>query len=279
MASAWERPFDALHEIRDRALMLDIGRGYLCEDRMLTKLGQEIEDLLSSLSEEAGSLERRFPGRPIREDQIQGRIEAVSELARRMRSPDPSLLEQCFVGELGREIEGRLKSLADALEDFQLRVEGPPASYTGREALTEALGSVGGGLGRFLRFAAKATGVFLAAVLVVFGWLLFSMERIGDIEQELTKTDAQVQLLEKELEGLEDEQARLLARVEFAQSTLGTRRDKVAAMEFSVELARLEKEAQAVEVERAQKVHKVKTLEEKLARLKEKGFVERLLRR
>ncbi|MFP3927938.1 MAG: hypothetical protein ACLFUP_03470, partial [Desulfobacteraceae bacterium] len=77
MASAWERPFDALHEIRDRALMLDIGRGYLCEDRMLTKLGQEIEDLLSSLSEEAGSLERRFPGRPIREDQIQGRIEAI----------------------------------------------------------------------------------------------------------------------------------------------------------------------------------------------------------
>ncbi len=279
MASGTESSFASLDLIRDRALMLSLGYEYLCEARILSKLGLEIEGLLASLSGEIRSLESKFPGRPNRENRIDGLLEAVGELARRMGSPDPSLKEQCALGELGREMEARLKSLADELGDFRMRVEGPPAVYSGREAVSGFLGSAGGALRTWLGLVAKLAGVLVLAGLVFFGYLFATMDRPGEIREDLAGAEARIQSLRRDLEGLEAEKRKLLVRLEEAQSTAATRRDKLAAMELGVGLDRMEKEQQALEGELARQEQRAGALEQRLERLEEKDFLERLLRR
>ncbi len=273
-------PFDALREIRDRALLMSLGSAYLCEQVFLTKCGAELEHAVELLDRDIRTLKKRFPGRFTREVDTNAVLEGLRELSGRLKASDREVQAQCTVGELGRDLEERLKILSDAVRDVRRQVEGGPAEYTGKEAVAGAVVRAGETVRGGLAVLGRMLGVAVVLLAVVFGYLFFTMEREGRFETEISRHRQEIQALQKELAGVrQDKIAPLEFRIRQQEREGYSRRDKVRVMELSVELEALEQEALALQGRIEQQRRRLEEAERSLETLKQKGFWERLLRR
>jgi len=59
--------FAALHDIRDKAILLSLGKAFLCEEVFLMKIGHSIDESLEHLREDILSLKMRFVGKFVEE--------------------------------------------------------------------------------------------------------------------------------------------------------------------------------------------------------------------
>lgn len=280
MTSGPSISFDSLREIRDRALLMSLGRAYLCETVFLKKYGAELESAMGVLERDIRKLKRRFPGKFAQEVDTDGALDGMRELAARLRAPDPAIQEQCTVGKLGEDLEHRLKLLSDAVKNVQRQVEGGPAEYSGKEAVSEAFTRAGEAVRGGFGVLGKALGVGLVALVVVFGYLFITMERQGGLEEEISRHRQEIQLLRKDLHRLEEDKIDPLEfRIQQQEREGYSRRDKVRLMELSVKLEALEQEAQELEGRIEQHRRSLQAAEKTLEALRRKGFFERLFRR
>lgn len=272
--------FDSFRRIRDRALLLSLGRAYLCETPILSKSGIELEQALAIAERDIQELKKRFPGRFVREVDTDRILNGMQELARRLKEPDRALQEECTVGALGKDLEERLRALSDAVRDVRLQVKGgPPADYSGKDAVAGAFYRAADTARRGVGVLGRIVVVTVAFAAVAFGFLFATMEREGRFEDEIARNQEQVRVLEKDLSVLEEEMITLKRRIREMERKGRTRQDKVRAMELSVQLDELEQKAVALYggVEMHQRsIHKA---EASLEALRRKGFLDRLLRK
>ena len=278
MAASSEHAVDAMREVRDRALLLGLGREYLCAPPFLKKYGRELGNALSSLQEDIQDLKKKFPGRFAQEVDTDRILEGMRELAHRLEASDADIQDQCMAGRVGQDLEARLKALSDAVTGVRLQVEGEPRAYTGTEAVAGAFVRAGGVFRGGLGLAAKALGFVLLLGIGVFFFLFFTMEKEEKFLEIIAQSQARRHELQNDLDGLESRLAPLQDRLEFMENRVLMREDKLRFMELELELERLEKNVRSTEVEIDQYRSAIQEAEEKLRRLREKGFLNRLLR-
>jgi peptidoglycan hydrolase CwlO-like protein len=158
-------------------------------------------------------------------------------------------------------------------------VDGAPADYSSMEAVAGAFSRAGGAVRSGFGLLGKVIGMVLLALAVAFGYLFFTMEREAGIEKEIARQEQQIQVLQKELSVIEQEEiSPLEEQIEALEREGYTRRHKVRLMELSVQRDELEEKAGAVQGKIEQHRRSIRAAEESLRVLKEKGFFERLLR-
>jgi len=272
-------PFDAIREIRDRALMLSLGRAYLCESAFLTKYGDELEHALGLLDRDIRKLKERFPGKFAEEVNTDQILQGMGDLIQRLKAPDKHLEEQCTVGQLSQDLEARLKEMTNAIRMIRTQVDGgPTASYGGREAVAAAVSRAGDAARGGLSLLGKIFGVILVVAIVAFGYLFLTMEREGGYEEVIDRSRQQVQAFQEELADLEEEIRPIEERISKLEQEGTTRMDKVRMMELSVELQDLEQKAQSFQGKIDLEKKKIEEARESLRVLREKGWAQRLLR-
>jgi len=278
MTASSENALHAMHMVRDRALLLGLGKDYLCKPPFLKKYGKELGNALAVLEEEIQALKKKFPGRFAQEVDTDQIVEGMRELAHRLEASDGDVREQCVTGRVGEDIEARLKSLSDAIQGVRYQVEGETGGYSGTEAVAGAFAKAGGAFWGGLGLAVKAAGFVLLLGIGVFFFLFFTMEKEEKFVQLIETNQVQVKELQDDLNRIEGRMIPLQDRLKFMEKRIMTREEKLRFMELQLEMEKLEEKIRSTEgeIDRHQAI--IGEAEGNLRRLQEKGFLERLLR-
>lgn len=278
MAATSEHAFDAMRAVRDRALLLGLGKDYLCKPPFLKRYGRELKTAISALQEDVQVLKNTFPARFVQEIDTDQILKGMRELAHRLETSDPDTQDQCMAGRVGQDLEARLKGLSDAVKGVRVQVEGNPQGYTGADAVAGAVVRAGGAFRSGLSLTAKVVGLVLVLGIAVFSFLFLTMEREGDLEETIARNQTRVQELQRELDGIESRLMPLEDRLEFLESRIATRDDRVRFLELELELGKLEEKERDLEGEIERHRQSIREAEETLRRITEKGFLGRLMR-
>ncbi|MGD8388279.1 MAG: hypothetical protein PVG49_14140 [Desulfobacteraceae bacterium] len=278
MAASSENAVHAIRKVRDRALLLGLGKDYLCEPPFLRKYGKELRNALATLQDEIHALKKKFPGRFAQEVDTDQIVDGMLGLTHRLEEADAEIRGQCTAGRVGEDLEVRLKSLSDAIQGVRQKVEGETGGYSGTDAVAGAFVKAGGAFWGGLGLAIKAAGFILLLGIGVFFFLFFTMEKDDKFIHIIQDNQAQVRGLQDDLSRIEGRLIPLQDRLKFMENRALTREEKLRYMELQLELEKLEARVRSTEGEIDRRQGTIGKAEENLQRLREKGFLERLLR-
>jgi hypothetical protein len=271
----------SIHGIRDMALMLSIGNAYLCDAVFLRKIGLTIDTHLKDVKSDISTLKKQYPGKFENEVEADQVLESIQRTARHLQEPDKDISKKCSAGELGRELEASVGVLAETVNAIRIQVEGELEGYTKKEAILAQVGrvkSVGHLIAVLASLAFKVIGVLVLVGAIVFSYLYFTMESDEALLKELDQSKSQVESQMKLIARLEGERGEVAARLDSIPGGELDREGKVEVMDLSMKIHKLDERVHGAEVQIDLHKRKIKDTEKRIAELKEKTFLQRLLR-
>ncbi len=274
--------FGALHEIRDRAYLLSLGNVYLCEDVFLRKIGNEIESLMERLKEEILSIKKRFPGQLASDVDMEAVLEDLRSRTAELKNPDPGLGDKCTAGELGRELEESIRSLTSAIKTLTAKVEGELPEYSKKDAVLDALSvakTPASVISSTMASIFKGVIILLLLALGPLAYLFLTMERESSLMKEIAESGARISSVRERMSSLEKEREEIVQKIEKLRGDDAPRQDKISILDLNVQIHSLDDKLGKSEVEIADEEEKIKASEAKIENIKNKPFVQRLLKR
>ena len=279
--------FNSLHGIRDNALLLSLGRNYLCKEPFLKKLGHVVDLQLKQLKEDIVTLKKKFPGRFLQGQEVDtdGIVNELSRIAERLQNPDKKIQKRCEVGDLGRELEEGVDTMALAIDEIWDQVEGRGITYSVKDSAADFFGGIKSSIGSFVKSVVKTVVLFfkilflIASVLVlIFLALYMTMETEEKYIKNINKIDAMI-LPQKELIAECDREiAEVFKQVNAIREGEETRQSLMAVMDLNVKIHDLRDKRQEAEVKINLYENDRTDNEEKIELVRKKTFLERLLR-
>lgn len=282
MASNPQQSFRSIHGIRDMALMLSIGNAYLCDTVFLKKIGLTIDTHLNELKSDISSLKKQYPGKFVKEVEADQVLEDIQSTARRLQEPDEDLTKKCGAGELGIELEANVDALIDTVDALRMQVEGELEGYSKKEAILTQVGrvkSLGHLIAVLITLAFKVVGVLILAGAMVFSYLYFTMESEEGLHKELDRSESHVEEQIKLIARLKAERTQISGKLDSIPGGELNREEKVEVISLNVQVHSLDERVHSAEVQIDVHKRKIKDMEKRLAEMREKSFLQRLLRR
>jgi hypothetical protein len=282
MDSDRQESLRSIHGIRDMALMLSIGNAYLCDAVFLKKIGLTIDTHLKELKNDISSLKRQYPGKFEKEVEADQVLEGIQMTAQHLQEPDEDITKKCNVGELGRELEASVDVLVETVDAIRIQVEGEPEAYTAKEAILGQLGrikSVGRLFAVLFASAFKVLGVLVLVGALVFSFLYFTMESEEALQKELDQSKSQVESQMKLIARLKSERTEVAGKLDAIPGGELDRQGKVEVINLSMQVHKLDERMQNAEIQIDVHKRKIKDTEKRLTEMREKTFLQRLLRR
>ena len=284
----YKSTFNSLQGIRDNALLLSLGREYLCKEPFLKKIGHSVDLQLKQLKEDIVTLKKKFPGKFLQGQEIDtdGIVNELSRMAERLRKPDKKIQKKCEVGELGRELEESVDTMALVIDEIWDQVEGRGVTYSARDSAANFFGGIKNAVGSFVRAVVKTVVLFFKILFLVtsvsaliFLALYMSMETEEKYLKHIKKIDAlivpQKQLIAECDRGI-SEISRQVNRLREGEET---RQSLMEVMELNVKIHTLREKRQEAEVKINLYQNDRMDNEEKIELVRKKTFLERLLRK
>jgi hypothetical protein len=275
---------NALHEIRDIALMLSVGNIYLCEEPFLKKIGHAVDAVLEDLHGEILSLKKQFPGRFAQDIDTDAILEELHAKAERLQNADAAINNKCAGGQLGRELEEMVSTLTAAVKEVTFKIEGKLPGSARRYSLLslfKPFKAVGRLVSAFSSLVVKLALFLIILAIGPLAYLFVSMEKEGGIQKAIDQSHAYIQTQSQALSSLEQERAQIAKQIQamrLREEELN-RQEKIEIMELSVKVHALDQQRQAIEVEIASQENQITDNLERLKEVKNKPFLKRLLRR
>jgi hypothetical protein len=272
----------SIHGIRDMALMLSIGNAYLCDAVFLRKIGLAIDTRLKEVKSDISTLKKQYPGQFENEVEADQVLESIQRTARHLQEPDKDITKKCSAGDLGRELEASVDVLVETVNAIRIQVEGELEGYTKKEAILAQVGrvkSVGHLIAVLVRLAFKVVGVLILVGAMVFSYLYFTMESDEALLMELDQSKSRVESQMKLIARLEGERAQVAAKLDSIPGGELDREGKVEVMELSMQVHKLDERLHSAEVQIDLHRRKIKDTEKRIAEVKNKTFLQRLLRK
>jgi len=275
---------NALHEIRDIALMLSVGNIYLCEEPFLKKIGHAVDAVLEDLHGEILSLKKQFPGRFAQDIDTDAILEELHAKAERLQNADAAINNKCAGGQLGRELEEMVSTLTAAVNEVTFKIEGKLPGSARRYSLLslfKPFKAVGRLVSAFSSLVVKLALFLIILAIGPLAYLFVSMEKEGGIQKAIDQSHAYIQTQSQALSSLEQERAQIAKQIQamrLREEELN-RQEKIEIMELSVKVHALDQQRQAIEVEIASQENQITDNLERLKEVKNKPFLKRLLRR
>ena len=271
----------ALKEIKDSAVMLSLATEYLCEDPFLEKIGANIEKNIEVVENHIENLKKQFVGKPITEVDLKKPLDRVTRFAGRLQKASDGTRQKCTHGELGKELDEKIKSLVSEINSLKERIEGRSVSYTTADS---ALGF----LGRFKfivrslavtsKFTLRISALFVIICLMIFLYLLITMETEKVPLERVEQSRALILEKQADLVRIKAEIKPLREKIELARKDEMSRQEEIRLMDLNLKAHKLAGDYQdtLIEVDIAEKALKEKLKE--LETVQRKSFLERLLR-
>ena len=282
MASDRQESLRSIHGIRDMALMLSIGNAYLCDAVFLKKIGLTIDNHLKELKNDITSLKKQYPGKFEKEVETDQVLEGIQITARHLQEPDKDITKKCSVGELGRELEASVDVLVETVDAVRIQVEGEPETYTKKEAIFAQVGrvkSVGHLFAVLVSLAFKVIGVLFLVGAMVFSYLYFTMESEEALLKELDQSKSQVESQMKLIASLQGERTEVAGKLDSIPGGELDREGKVEVIDLTMQIQKLDERVHNAEVQIDVHKRKIKDTEKRIAEMREKTFLQKLLKK
>ena len=280
--------FNSLHGIRDNALLLNLGRQYLCKEPFLKKIGHSVDSQLKQLKDDIVALKRKFPGRFLEEQEVDtdGIVSELYRIAERLQNPDKKIQKKCTAGDLGRELEEGVDTMALAIDEIWDQVEGRGVTYSTKESAANFFGGITGAVGSFVKTVVKTIILFLkilflvaSALALIFLALYMTMETEEKYLKQINRVDALIMPQKEIIKECDREIAEISRQVKAIREGEETRQSLMEVMDLNVKIHALREQRQEAEVKINLYENERLDKEEKIELVKNKTFMERLLRR
>jgi len=271
----------ALKEIQDSAVMLSLATEYLCKDPFLKKIGATIEKNIEIVENHVEDLKKQFVGKPVAEVDLKKPMDLVARFAGRLQKAGDGTRQKCTQGELGKELDERVKALMSEISTLKERIEGRSVSYTTADSALSFLGRfkfIVRSLAVTSKFTLRIFALFVIVCLMIFLYLLITMETEKVPLERVEQSKALILSKQADLVRIKTKLKPLRAKIESARKDETSRQEEIRLMDLSLKAHKLAEDYQEtlIEVDIEEKALKEKLKE--LEAVQRKSFLERLLR-
>jgi len=270
--------FAALHEIRDKAILLSLGKAFLCEEVFLVKIGHAIDESLEHLREDILSLKMRFVGKFVEDVDTDSILDDLHSQAGFLQAPDRRATDKCTVGTLGAELEETVGVLTQAIRTIKGKVEGEVEEYTKKEAVVKGAKTAGSLASSVVSLVIKLVVLLFLLALGPAIYLGVTMDREGSLQNQIAENKATIQSKRAQIESLRKERDELSGRIESSQGDNLSRQQKLEIMDLNVKVHGLDQRVHKAEAEITEHERLVKLSQQKIEEMKAKPFLQRFLR-
>lgn len=280
--------FNSLHGIRDNALLLNLGRKYLCKEPFLKKIGHSVDLQLKQLREDIVALKKKFPGRFLQGQEVdtEGIVDDLSRIAERLRNPDKKIQKRCAVGDLGRELEEGVDTMALAIDEIWDQVEGRGITYSTRDSAADFFGGIKNAISSFVKSVVKTIVLFFkilflvtSVLALIFLSLYMTMETEAKYLKKINNIDTLILPQKNLIAECDREIAEISKEVNALREGKETRQALLDVMDLNVKIHALREKRQEAEVKINLYENDRIDMEEKIELVRKKTFLERLFRR
>ena len=270
--------FDSLHEIRDKAILLSLGKAFLCEEVFLKKIGQSIDESIENLKEDILSLKTRFVGKFVEDVDTDSILENLHSQATFLQAPDRKVTDKCTVGTLGAELEETVRGLTQAIKVIKSKVEGEVEEYTRKEAVVKGAKTAGSLVSSLVSLVVKMVVLLFLLALGPAIYLGVTMDREGSLQKQIAESKAYIQSQREQIGSLTKQRDELAVRIESSQGDNLSREQKLEVMDLNVTVHTLDQQVHKSEAEITEHERLIKLNQQKLQEIKSKTFLQRYLR-
>ncbi len=270
--------FAALHDIRDKAILLSLGKAFLCEERFLIKIGHSIDESLENLREDILSLKMRFVGKFVEDVDTDSVLEELRSQATFLQSPTRRVTDKCTVGSLGAELEQTVGVLTQAVKTIRGKVEGEVEEYTKKEAVVKGAKTAGSLVSSVVSLVIKLVFLLFLLALGPAIYLGVTMEREGPLQKQIAESKATIQSQRTQIASLRKERDGLAGKIESSQGDNLSRQQKLELMDLNVKVHGLDQRVHKAEAEITEQERMIKANQQKIEEVKRKPFLQRFLR-
>ena len=270
--------FAALHEIRDKAILLSLGKAFLCEEVFLVKIGHAIDESLEHLREDILSLKMRFVGKFVEDVDTDSILDDLHSQAGFLQAPDRRVTDKCTVGTLGAELEETVGVLTQAIRTIKGKVEGEVEEYTKKEAVVKGAKTASSLVSSVVSLVIKLVVLLFLLALGPAIYLGVTMDREGSLQNQIAENKATIQSKRAQIESLRKERDELSGRIESSQGDNLSRQQKLEIMDLNVKVHALDQRVHKAEAEITEHERLVKLSQQKIEEMKTKPFLQRYLR-
>jgi cell division protein FtsB len=270
--------FAALHDIRDKAILLSLGKAFLCEEVFLMKIGHSIDESLEHLREDILSLKMRFVGKFVEEVDTDSILDDLHSQASFLQAPDRRVTDKCTVGTLGAELEEAVGVLTQAIRTIRGKVEGEIEEYTKKEAVVKGAKTAGSLVSSVVSLAIKLVVLLFLLALGPAIYLGVTMDREGSLQKQIAESKAYIQSQKAQIESLRKEREELSGRIESSQGDNLSRQQKLELMDLNVKVHGLDQSVHKAEAEITEHERVIKLNQQKIQEIAAKPFLQRFLR-
>jgi hypothetical protein len=277
-AAALQPSFASLREIRDKAILLSIGKAVLCEEVFLKKIGHAMDESLDHLREDIFFLKMMFVGKFVEDVDTDSLLDELHSQAKLLQSPDRRVTDKCTVGTLGTEMEEAVQALAVAIKTIKSKVEGEVEEYTKKDSIVKGAKSSGSLVSSVVSFVIKTVMLLLLLALGPAIYLGVTMDREESLQKQIDESKAYIQSQRAQIASVKKERDELAARAESSQGDTLSRQQKVEIMDLRVKVHGLDQKVHKSEAEITEHERMIKRNQQKIDEIKSKTFLERFLR-
>jgi hypothetical protein len=277
-AAALQPSFASLREIRDKAILLSIGKAVLCEEVFLKKIGHAMDESLDHLREDIFFLKMMFVGKFVEDVDTDSLLDELHSQAKLLQSPDRRVTDKCTVGTLGTEMEEAVQALAVAIKTIKSKVEGEVEEYTKKDSIVKGAESAGSLVSSVVSFVIKTVMLLLLLALGPAIYLGVTMDREESLQKQIDESKAYIQSQRAQIASVKKERDELAARAESSQGDTLSRQQKVEIMDLRVKVHGLDQKVHKSEAEITEHERMIKRNQQKVDEIKSKTFLERFLR-
>ena len=270
--------FDSLHDIRDKAILLSLGKAFLCEEVFLKKIGQSIDESIENLKEDIVSLKTRFVGKFVEDVDTDSILENLHSQATFLQAPDRKVTDKCTVGTLGAELEETVRGLTQAIKVIKSKVEGEVEEYTRKEAVVKGAKTAGSLVSSLVSLVVKMVVLLFLLALGPAIYLGVTMDREGSLQKQIAESKAYIQSQREQIGSLTKQRDELAVRIESSQGDNLSREQKLEVMDLNVTVHGLDQKVHKSEAEITEHERLIKLNQQKLQDIKSKTFLQRFLR-
>jgi len=273
---------DALNEIKDNAIMLSIAGKYLCKSPFLKKAGFNIAQNVAVLENHIEDLKKQFVGKPDEETRLKDHLEGIADISDLLKKADNGIKRKCIEGALGRDLSEKVISLANATNALREKIQGRSVSYTWIDSLlriASRLKFIMRAIAALYKFCLKILGLFIIICLMAFSYLFFTMEKEKDVLTKIAASKAHIRSSQDLSLRISEDLTKIRKRIDLFRGKDLTRRDQMELVYLNLKAYNLvedqEKKEAAINIQEEILGENEKKLEE----MRQKSFLEKLLRR
>jgi hypothetical protein len=280
--------FNSLHGVRDNALLLSLGHQYLCGGQFLVKIGLSVNSYLNQLKDDIVTLKKKFPGKFLQEQEVDtdGIVNELYKISKWLQEPDKKIQKKCTAGELGRELEEGVDTIALAIDEIWDQVEGRGVTYSTRDSAANFFGGIKSAIGSAAKPVVKTVVLtikisFLICTIAALGLfaLYMTMETEEKYLKQIRKIDALILPQSEIIAKCNREIGEISRQVESIRERSETRQSLMQVMDLNVKIDGLSVTRQEAEVKINLYENDRIEKKEKLEQVRKKPFMDRLFRR